>query len=150
MNVLLTGFEPFGGDRLNPSGLVIHRLREVLTLQELDVLSVSIRRTGSSLIDLLRSIRPGIYIGLGLWSGIPYVTIGRITINVMDARILDNDGGQPIDEPIELEGLPAYFTTPPKKAILRKLKESGIPAIISNTARTSLQLCTAHCATLLG
>ncbi|MEM0106554.1 MAG: pyroglutamyl-peptidase I [Zestosphaera sp.] len=144
MKVLLTGFEPFGGDKLNPSEFVVRRLPEALAkeMSGLEVvtavLPVSFRRAGSVLRELLSSNVPDIYIGLGLWSGISYVTIERVAVNVKDARIPDNDGEQPVDEPIEPEGPPAYFTTLPKKAILRRLRESGIPAIVSNTAGTFL------------
>lgn len=144
MKALLTGFEPFGGDRLNPSEMVVRRFSEVGTseLPGLEihtvVLPVSFRRAGMVLRGLLDELKPDIYIGLGLSAGISYVTVERVAINVKDARIPDNDGEQPVDEPIDPDGPAAYFTTLPKKAIVRRLRESGIPAAISNSAGTFL------------
>ncbi len=144
MKALLTGFEPFGGDRLNPSEMVVRRFSEVGTseLPGLEihtvVLPVSFRRAGMVLRGLLDELKPDIYIGLGLSAGISFVTVERVAINVKDARIPDNDGEQPVDEPIDPDGPAAYFTTLPKKAIVRRLRESGIPAAISNSAGTFL------------
>lgn len=144
MKALLTGFEPFGGDRLNPSEMVVRRFSEVGTseLPGLEihtvVLPVSFRRAGMVLRGLLDELKPDIYIGLGLSAGISFVTVERVAINVKDARIPDNDGEQPVDEPIDPDGPATYFTTLPKKAIVRRLRESGIPAAISNSAGTFL------------
>jgi len=144
VKALLTGFEPFGGDRLNPSEMVVRRFSEVGTseLPGLEihtvVLPVSFRRAGMVLRGLLDELKPDIYIGLGLSAGISFVTVERVAINVKDARIPDNDGEQPVDEPIDPDGPAAYFTTLPKKAIVRRLRESGIPAAISNSAGTFL------------
>lgn len=144
MKALITGFEPFGGDKINPSELAVKKLSEVgvTELPDLEVhtavLPVSFKRAGVMLVNLLNEIKPDIYIGLGLWAGISYVTVERVGVNVKDARIPDNDGEQPIDEPIDPEGPAAYFTTLPKKAIVRRLRENGIPAAISNSAGTFL------------
>lgn len=144
MKVLLTGFEPFGGDTVNPSEVLVKKFLEISVseLPELEVhtaiLPVSFKRADLILKNLLDVHKPDIYLGLGLWSGITYITVERVAVNVKDARIPDNDGDQPVDEPIDPEGPPAYFTTLPKKAIVRRLREEGIPAIISNTAGTFL------------
>jgi pyroglutamyl-peptidase len=147
MRALLTGFEPFGGDKLNPSELVVRKFRKFSEVGTAElpgleictaVLPVSFKRAGTVLRNLLDELKPDIYIGLGLWAGITYVTVERVAVNVMDARIPDNDGEQPVDEPIDPEGPSAYFTTLPKKAIVRRLRESGIPAAISNSAGTFL------------
>lgn len=144
MKALITGFEPFGGDKVNPSEVLVGKLPDVLAgeVPELKVvtavLPVSFKRAGPALKGLFDSNRPNIYLGLGLWSGISYVTVERVAVNVKDARIPDNDGEQPVDEPIDPEGPAAYFTTLPKKAIVRRLRESGIPANVSNTAGTFL------------
>jgi pyroglutamyl-peptidase len=144
MKALFTGFEPFGGDKLNPSEILVKRFTkvDVAELSDLEIhtaiLPVSFKRAEVILRNLLEEHKPDIYIGLGLWSGITYITVERVAVNVKDARIPDNDGEQPVDEPIDPEGPPAYFTTLPKKAIVKRLRENGIPAMISNTAGTFL------------
>lgn len=144
MKVLLTGFEPFGGDSINPSEVLVKKFVEMSQseLQGLEVhtgiLPVSYKRAPLVLKNLFDTHKPDIYLGLGLWSGITYVTVERVAVNIKDARIPDNDGEQPIDEPIDPEGPAAYFTTLPKKAIVKRLREEGIPAAISNTAGTFL------------
>jgi pyroglutamyl-peptidase len=144
MKALFTGFEPFGGDKLNPSEILVKRFTkvDVAELSDLEIhtaiLPVSFKRAEVILRKLLEEHKPDIYIGLGLWSGITYITVERVAVNVKDARIPDNDGEQPVDEPIDPEGPPAYFTTLPKKAIVKRLRENGIPAMTSNTAGTFL------------
>ena len=140
MRALLTGFEPFGGDKINPSELVVKRIsgEKNVDISGLEiytaVLPVSFRRAGVLLKNLFDDLRPDIYIGLGQWAGISYVTLERIGVNIKDARTPDNDGEQPIDEPIDPDGPVAYFTTLPKRAIVKRLREAGIPSAISNTA----------------
>lgn len=116
MRVLLTGFEHFGKYDVNPSKLVVKRLSGVGEAElpgveiHVAILPVSFRRAGEVLRSLLDELKPDIYIGLGLWAGVSYVTVERVAINVMDARIPDNDGYQPIDEPIGPMGPLAYST----------------------------------------
>lgn len=141
--VLITGYEPFGEEKVNPSEIVAKEAAlAVGKLENVDVvaavLPVSFKRARTALNELLKTHKPDIALSLGLWGGISYVTLERVAINVMDARIPDNDGNQPIDEPIEPEGPAAYFTTLPIKSILKKLREEGIPAMISNSAGTFL------------
>lgn len=110
MKVLVTGFKPFAEYRVNPSSIVVDRLsREGVAWQNslelyTAILSVSFKRARRILQELLDEYRPDIYIGLGVAAGIPYIVVERIAVNIMDARILNNDGEQPIDEPIDPEG----------------------------------------------
>jgi len=144
LKALVTGFEPFAGYRVNPSNMVVERLsREgVAWWNNLElytaILPVSFKRAGKTLQELLDEYRPDIYVGLGVAAGIPYIAVERVAVNIMDARMPDNDGEQPIDEPIDPEGPAAYFTTLPIKAIVKRLRENGIPAAVSNTAGTFL------------
>jgi len=144
LKVLVTGFESFAGYRVNPSSMVVERLsREGVAWGDslelyTAILPVSFKRAGKTLQELLGEYRPDIYVGLGVAAGIPYIAVERVAVNIMDARIPDNDGEQPIDEPIDPEGPAAYFTTLPIKAIVKRLREKGIPAAVSNTAGTFL------------
>jgi len=72
------------------------------------------------------------------WDIICHVTLERIGVNIKDARTPDNDGEQPIDEPIDPDDPTAYFTTLPKRAIVKRPREAGIPSAISNSAGTFL------------
>ncbi len=141
--VLITGFEPYGEEKLNPSEIVVKEVVKVLSSLEnvevfTSVLPVSFKKARNVINELLSKYKPDIALSLGLWGGISYITLERVAINVMDARIPDNDGYQPIDEVIEPEGPAAYFTTLPIKSILKRLREEGIPAAVSNSAGTFL------------
>lgn len=80
--------------------------------------------------------RPDVVICLGQAGGRSDVSIERVAINVVDARIPDNEGRQPIDEPVVEGGPAAYFSTLPIKAIVRDLRAAGVPASVSSTAGT--------------
>jgi len=141
--VLVTGFEPFGGEDMNPSEVVAREVVKTLSGLPyvepiLAVLPVSFRRVKPLIEELVDRYKPDISVSLGQWEGITYITLERVAINIADARIPDNDDCQPIDEPIEPGGPPAYFTTFPIKAILKRLRKEGIPAAISNSAGTFL------------
>lgn len=142
--VLVTGFEPFGTYTTNPSELVVRRLPEAVRdeLRDIElttvVLPVSFRRAGETLRRLLDEYRPDIAIGLGLRAGVSYIAVERVALNIMDARIPDNDGYRPIDEPIEPGGPLAYLSTLPVRSIVRSLREAGIPASLSYSAGTFL------------
>ncbi|HEW63514.1 pyroglutamyl-peptidase I [Fervidicoccus fontis] len=142
--ILVTGFEPFGGYKQNPSQIIAEHLPEKIEKEmpnvelQTAILPVAYKKAKDKLLTLLDSYKPDIVLSMGLWAGISYVTMERVAVNIMDARIPDNDGYQPIDEPIYTEGPNAYFSTLPIKSIVKRLKESGIPASVSNTAGTFL------------
>lgn len=137
--VLLTGFEPFDREAINPSWEVARRLdgwqcgEHAVTARRLPCAFDPIRNTlGRALSDLA----PEIVIAVGLAGGRVDVSLERVAINVDDARIPDNDGAQPVDRPVVAGGPAAYFTTLPVKAILQNLRRAGLPAQVSNTAGT--------------
>ncbi len=153
--VLLTGFEPFGGDTTNPSADVAHALDgETLELTEADtgigaadatntatratiigrVLPVSFAASAAELERLVAEHQPDLIIALGLADGREAITPERVAINYADARIPDNDGAQPRDEPLDADGPAARFTGLPVKRIVRALTDAGHPATVSLTA----------------
>ncbi len=142
--VLITGFEPFNEEHINPSELVVKRINELIHKEISNTkvititLPVSFKRVSSILKNLIEEHKPDVAISLGLWPGITHVTVERVALNIKDSRIPDNDNEQPVDEPIDPNGPAAYFSTLPIKAIVRRLREEGIPATISNTAGTFL------------
>ncbi|MGN8048234.1 pyroglutamyl-peptidase I [Curtobacterium sp. 22159] len=137
--VLLTAFEPFGGDAVNPSWEAAQRLAATwdgpatLVVEQLPVVFAEER---PRLAALLAQHRPAVVVATGLAAGRTAVTPERVAINVMDARIPDNAGAQPVDEPIDAHGAPAAFSTLPIKRIVRDVRAAGVPASVSNTAGT--------------
>lgn len=137
--ILVTGFEPFGGERINPSWLAA---------QALDGQCIAGRRVhalclpcvfGPSLQVLQAALlvhRPAVVLALGLAAGRGDLSIERVAINVDDARIPDNAGAQPVDEPVIAGAPAAYFSSLPIKAIVAALHEAGLPASVSQSAGT--------------
>lgn len=137
--VLLTGFEPFGGDSLNPSWIAVqslHRRRiaghQVVAAQLPTVFGASL----TELARLLHAHRPVLVICVGQAGGRAAISLERIAINVNDARIPDNAAAQPVDTPVVAGGPAAYFTSLPIKAMLLALHGDGIAAEVSQTAGT--------------
>ncbi|GAB6102552.1 pyroglutamyl-peptidase I [Thermococcus atlanticus] len=141
MKVLVTGFEPFGGDDKNPTEIISKTLngRNIHGAQITGkVLPVSVKRAGPELEQILEDVKPDIVINLGLAPTYSNIAVERVALNILDARIPDNDGYQPIDEPIEKDAPAAYFATLPVRAIVKELRDNGIPAVISYSAGTYL------------
>lgn len=141
MKVLVTGFEPFGGDDKNPTEMIAKTLngRTIDGAQITGkVLPVSVKHAGPKLEQILNELKPDIVINLGLAPTYSNIAVERVALNLLDARIPDNDGYQPIDEPIEKDAPIAYFATLPVRAIVKELKDNGVPAMISYSAGTYL------------
>lgn len=137
--VLITGFEPFGGDSINPALEAVKRLEEVAIDGGVIVTChVPVTRYDSinAVIEAIEAYQPECVITVGQAAGRAAITPERIAINVDDFRIPDNGGNQPIDEPIVTEGPDAYFTTLPIKRIVQTLQDKGIPCQVSNSAGT--------------
>jgi pyroglutamyl-peptidase len=137
--VLLTGFEPFGGEPVNPSWLAARALDgEVIAGAR--VVARELPCVFGDAVDALEAaidgLAPALVICTGQAGGRDALTVERVAINVDDARVADNAGKQPIDEPI-VEGAPAaYFATLPLKAIVAALRAEGLRADVSQTAGT--------------
>lgn len=137
--ILLTGFDPFGGDEVNPSWLVAQALHGqrlaghlVVAAQLPTVFGQSLQR----LQALIAAHQPAVTLCLGQAGGRGALSIERIGINVNDARIADNLGQQPIDTPVAAGGPAAYFARLPIKAMLRAVQRAGVPCEVSQTAGT--------------
>lgn len=137
--VLLTGFEPFGGDRLNPSGEIARQLDGAMIAGHHvkgAVLPCVFGKSAVALRGLIQRHRPTMVVCLGLANGRAEITPERVAINVDDARIPDNAGRQPLDRAIVKGGPAAYWSTLPIKAIVESLRRNRIPAAVSQTAGT--------------
>jgi len=137
--VLVTGFEPFGGERVNPSWEVVKQLGD-LELSGAQIVVRQLPCVFGKAIDALNAaideILPEMVICVGQAGGRVDFSLERVAINVDDARIPDNEGNQPVDETIVASGPAAYFSSLPIKTIVSGLRESGIPACVSQTAGT--------------
>ena len=138
MKVLVTGFDPFGGESINPAWEAVKVIKdeiagaEVIKMQIPTVVGKSIAKIHDKMVE----INPDIVIAVGQAGGRFGVTPERVAINVTDARIPDNEGNQPIDEPIFADGDAAYFSNLPVKAMVQEIKNAGYPTSLSNTAGT--------------
>lgn len=137
--VLVTGFDAFGGDTINPSWLVAQALNEQIIEAHRVVaaqLPTEFAASRKQLAALLRQHQPVLVLCLGLAGGRAGLSLERIAINIQDARIADNSGAQPIDVPIIQRGPAAYFSTLPIKAMRQAIRSEGVAAEISQTAGT--------------
>jgi len=137
--VLLTGFDAFGGESLNPSRLAVKALHGSQILGHTVVAAQLPTVFDQSLVELdalLKKHQPTLVICVGQAGGRGALSLERVAINVKDARIPDNAGSQPIDTPVVPGGPAAYFTTLPIKAMLAALLAEGITAEVSQTAGT--------------
>lgn len=137
--VLLTGFEPFGGETTNPSWTTVQEVQRAWQgPEEIHVvqLPVDFDTVDRVLVEALEALHPDVVICVGQAGGSVSLEVERVAINVDDARIPDNDGRQPIDEPIEPDGPAAYFSGLPIKSAVAELARIGVPAIVSQTAGT--------------
>ncbi len=137
--VLLTGFDAFGGDTVNPSWLAVQELSgEVIAGHTVIAaqLPTAFATSGKTLARLLRIHRPALVVCVGQAGGRSALSLERVAININDAWIADNDGAQPIDQPVLKTGPAAYFTTLPIKAMLHAIEQAGIAAEVSQTAGT--------------
>ena len=137
MKIIVTGFDPFGGETINPSIECVKALPEIegVELIRLELPTV-FKESAKRLNEVINDVKPDAVLSVGQAGGRAGITMERIAINVDDARIPDNISQQPIDEAIQLDGEAAYFTTLPIKRIVKAIREAGISAEVSNSAGT--------------
>jgi len=138
MKILVTGFEPFGGEPINPSWEAVRGLPDTISGAEIVkvMIPVVFGRTAEVVHDAIADHDPDVVLHVGQAGGRFEVSPERVAINVDDARIPDNDEKQPIDVAIRDDGPAAYFSTLPVKAMVTAMRAAGIPAKVSNTAGT--------------
>ena len=137
--VLLVGFEPFANEPINPSGEIVRQLDGVLIGAHRvvsAVLPVAFADAPLRLAEALDRNRPELVIALGQAGGRNEISLERVAINLIDARIADNSGLQPVDVEVLSGGPGAYFSTLPLKAMHSELQRCGIPASLSLSAGT--------------
>ena len=137
--ILLTGFEPFDGDTLNPSWEAVRQLDQHLLAGHLLIaqqLPCVFDQAIAALTATIDRWQPELVLCVGQAGGRSGLTLERVAINLDDARIPDNIGQQPLDRPVVAGGPAAWFTTLPVKAMVHAAREAGIPAAISYSAGT--------------
>ena len=138
MKALVTGFEPFAGDSVNPSSLAVARLKKRIGGLQIHTaeLPCSYAHSARLLRAAIDDTKPDLVLCVGLAGGRTELCLERVAVNVQDARIRDNDGKQPIDKPVVADGPAAHFATLPIKACVAEMRKAGLPAAVSNTAGT--------------
>jgi len=134
--LLITGFEPFGGESINPSWEAVSRLPDQIngyTLTKL-LIPVEFDTAAKSVLCKAKEIFPDIILCIGQAGGRSAITPELVAINLRYAKIPDNAGFQPMDEPVISGGECAYFSTLPVRQMAEAIKASGIASQVSYSA----------------
>ena len=135
-HLLITGFDPFGGESVNPSWLAVSKLPDAIgnyTVHKM-VIPTVFGKAAEKVLEKAVEIRPDLILCIGQAGGRDAVTPERIAVNIRDARIPDNAGNQPRGEFVVPDGPAAYFATVPMKEMAEAIRNAHIPATVSNSA----------------
>lgn len=138
MKILVSGFDPFGGEKINPAIESVKLLPDEIKgakIIKVEIPTVA-RKSLKKLEEVIEIEKPDVVLSVGQAGGRTDISVERVGINMDDFRIKDNEGNQPIDEKIAEGGPDAYLVTIPIKAMVQKMIENKIPASVSNTAGT--------------
>lgn len=136
--LLLTGFEPFGGESINPALEAVRSVKDQIGSLQIIKLQIPVvyREAGRTVREAMEREKPDAVLCIGQAGGRDAVTVERIAVNVMDAASADNAGQVMSDQAIEKDGPAAYFTTMPVREMIKAVQSKSIPCRISNTAGT--------------
>ncbi|HIZ78467.1 MAG TPA: pyroglutamyl-peptidase I [Candidatus Lachnoclostridium stercorigallinarum] len=138
MKILVTGFDPFGGETVNPAYEAVKLLPDTIGGAEIIKLEIPtvFSASGPAVEEGIRKYQPDVVLCIGQAGGRASISVEKVAINFVDARIPDNSGEQPLDEPLQADGPAAYFSTLPVKAMVQHVKDAGLPCYLSFTAGT--------------
>lgn len=138
MKILITGFDPFGGDTLNPAFEAVRLLPGTISGATIVIQEVPtvFAKSAEVVREAILKHNPNVVLCVGQAGGRAAITVEKVAINLAEARIPDNEKNQPMDQKLVEMGDNAYFSTLPVKAIVANIREHGIPAHISYTAGT--------------
>lgn len=138
MKILITAFDPFGGESVNPALEAVKLMKDEIEGAQIVKLEIPtvFHKSIDKVKEAILSEDPDVVLSVGQAGGRFDVTPERVAINVDDARIPDNEGNQPLDMAIFEDGEPAYFATLPVKAMVEAIRSEGIPSSLSNSAGT--------------
>jgi len=136
MRILITGFDPFGNEPVNPAYEAVKLLPDEISGAEIIKLEIPtvFNKCDCVVEDAINKYSPDVVLSIGQAGGRFDISVERVAVNIADGRIPDNDGYQPIDQPIRKDGPNAYFASVPVKAMVEKIRSKGIPATVSYTA----------------
>lgn len=138
MKILVTGFDPFGDDKINPAIEAVKKLPDKIA--GADIVKVEIPtifgKCAEVTHDAIVKEQPDYVLNIGQAGGRYGLTPERVVINFDDGRIKDNAGYQPLNTPIHKDGQNAYFTELPVKAMAKAIRKAGLPSSVSTTAGT--------------
>ncbi|WP_407887996.1 pyroglutamyl-peptidase I [Levilactobacillus sp. N40-8-2] len=138
MKILVTGFDPFGGESTNPAIEAVKQLPDEISgahIVKLEIPTV-FNRCAEVVRQAIFVEQPDVVLSIGQAGGRAALTPELVAINLNDGRIPDNAGQQPVDQPIQLTGDAAYFTQLPVKAMVSAIQAAGLPSQVSTTAGT--------------
>lgn len=138
MKFLITGFDPFETEKINPALEAVKKLPDTVAGAEVIKLEIPtvFWKSVEKIQEAIEKHDPDVIISIGQAGGRAGITPERVAVNIDDARIEDNDGNQPVDITIHKDGENAYFSNLPIKAMVKEMNENGIPGSVSNTAGT--------------
>lgn len=135
-HLIITGFDPFGGETINPAWEAVKRLPDAVggyRLTRLEIPTV-FEKAAKRVLEAAEQDKPDVILCVGQAGGRSAVTPERIAVNLMDARIADNEGNQPVEMPVEAGGPDGIFSTVPVTAMAEAIREAGIPGAVSLSA----------------
>ena len=139
MKVLLTGFEPFGGETINPAQEAVQLVKDEIKGAQVVKCYVPVvfGKAIETVHEAMKKENPDVVLCIGQAGGRYEITPERVAINCDDGRIPDNEGNQPVDQPVFADGAAAYFSTLPIKKMVEYIKAAGIPsATLKRNSRT--------------
>lgn len=138
MKILVTAFEPFGGQTMNASQMAVERLPDTIGGAAVETLLLPVTFSGAAarLRQAMRRCKPDLVVCVGQAGGRQGVSIERVAVNLADAAIADNAGKKPKEQPVARHGPAAYFSTLPVKKMVQAVQKHGLAASVSNTAGT--------------
>ena len=136
--LLITGFDPFGGETVNPSWEAVRLLPEAVGAYRLTKLQIPtvFGQAAETVLTAARELRPDVILCIGQAGGRSAVTPEVVAINLREARIPDNAGNQPVNVPIAENAPAAYFSTVPVRTMVKAIQDAGLPAALSYSAGT--------------
>ena len=138
MKILVTGFDPFGGETVNPAYEAVKLLPDTIGGAQIFKLEIPtvFSLSGPAVEEGIKKYQPDVVLCVGQAGGRASISVEKVAINFVDARIPDNNGEQPLDEPLQADGPAAYFSTLPVKAMVQHVKDADLPCYLSFTAGT--------------
>ena len=143
MKILITGFDPFGGETVNPAYEAVKLLPDTIAGAQIIKMEIPtvFSQCGPAVEAGIREHHPDVVLNIGQAGGRSCVTVERVAVNLAEAGIPDNAGEQPMDQPLQPDGPAAYFATIPVKAVVQNVRDHGLPCHLSYSAGTYVCNC---------